>query len=173
MGPTCCAAPLGSRRRDLLNFRPGPEWGGCRILTLMKPRVWGMTPSILPRAHAADAALSSIGSPALHPSGGSSHTSCPSGPIAVVGKVGELAYRDDDPESGLLPAKVPILIVIESRVPGGGEGPLRVPRRCVQLRSPDKCRPCPHGREGGDHPVRKLFDAGVPITLNTDDPGVF
>jgi len=23
------------------------------------------------------------------------------------------------------------------------------------------------------HPVRKLFDAGVPITLNTDDPGVF
>jgi adenosine deaminase/aminodeoxyfutalosine deaminase len=24
-----------------------------------------------------------------------------------------------------------------------------------------------------DHPVRKLFDAGVPITLNTDDPGVF
>jgi len=25
----------------------------------------------------------------------------------------------------------------------------------------------------GHHPVRKLFDAGVPITLNTDDPGVF
>jgi len=25
----------------------------------------------------------------------------------------------------------------------------------------------------GVHPVRKLFDAGVPITLNTDDPGVF
>jgi aminodeoxyfutalosine deaminase len=24
-----------------------------------------------------------------------------------------------------------------------------------------------------DHPVRKLFDAGVPITLNTDDPGMF
>jgi adenosine deaminase/aminodeoxyfutalosine deaminase len=24
-----------------------------------------------------------------------------------------------------------------------------------------------------DHPVRKLFDAGVPITLNTDDPGIF
>jgi adenosine deaminase/aminodeoxyfutalosine deaminase len=24
-----------------------------------------------------------------------------------------------------------------------------------------------------DHPVRRLFDAGVPITLNTDDPGVF
>jgi adenosine deaminase/aminodeoxyfutalosine deaminase len=24
-----------------------------------------------------------------------------------------------------------------------------------------------------DHPIRKLFDAGVPITLNTDDPGVF
>jgi adenosine deaminase/aminodeoxyfutalosine deaminase len=23
------------------------------------------------------------------------------------------------------------------------------------------------------HPVRKLFDAGVPITLNTDDPGIF
>lgn len=23
------------------------------------------------------------------------------------------------------------------------------------------------------HPVRKLFDAGIPITLNTDDPGVF
>ena len=23
------------------------------------------------------------------------------------------------------------------------------------------------------HPVRRLFDAGVPITLNTDDPGVF
>jgi adenosine deaminase/aminodeoxyfutalosine deaminase len=25
----------------------------------------------------------------------------------------------------------------------------------------------------GAHPLRKLFDAGVPITLNTDDPGVF
>jgi len=25
----------------------------------------------------------------------------------------------------------------------------------------------------GAHPVRKLFDAGVPLTLNTDDPGVF
>lgn len=25
----------------------------------------------------------------------------------------------------------------------------------------------------GVHPVRRLFDAGVPITLNTDDPGVF
>jgi adenosine deaminase len=25
----------------------------------------------------------------------------------------------------------------------------------------------------GAHPVRKLFDAGVPITLNTDDPGLF
>jgi aminodeoxyfutalosine deaminase len=24
-----------------------------------------------------------------------------------------------------------------------------------------------------DHPVRRLFDAGVPITLNTDDPGIF
>jgi adenosine deaminase len=24
-----------------------------------------------------------------------------------------------------------------------------------------------------DHPVRRLFDAGVPITLNTDDPGMF
>ena len=24
-----------------------------------------------------------------------------------------------------------------------------------------------------NHPVRQLFDAGVPITLNTDDPGVF
>jgi adenosine deaminase/aminodeoxyfutalosine deaminase len=23
------------------------------------------------------------------------------------------------------------------------------------------------------HPIRKLFDAGVPITLNTDDPGIF
>jgi adenosine deaminase len=23
------------------------------------------------------------------------------------------------------------------------------------------------------HPVRRLFDAGVPITLNTDDPGMF
>jgi len=28
-------------------------------------------------------------------------------------------------------------------------------------------------RSLADHPVRKLFDAGVPITLNTDDPGVF
>jgi len=25
----------------------------------------------------------------------------------------------------------------------------------------------------GEHPVRKLYDAGVPITLNTDDPGIF
>ncbi len=25
----------------------------------------------------------------------------------------------------------------------------------------------------GAHPVRKLFDAGVPITLNTDDPCLF
>jgi aminodeoxyfutalosine deaminase len=25
----------------------------------------------------------------------------------------------------------------------------------------------------GAHPVRRLFDTGVPITLNTDDPGVF
>jgi len=24
-----------------------------------------------------------------------------------------------------------------------------------------------------EHPVRKLYDAGVPITLNTDDPGIF
>jgi adenosine deaminase/aminodeoxyfutalosine deaminase len=24
-----------------------------------------------------------------------------------------------------------------------------------------------------EHPVRRLFDAGVPITLNTDDPGMF
>lgn len=24
-----------------------------------------------------------------------------------------------------------------------------------------------------DHPVRRLFDAGVPITLNSDDPGIF
>lgn len=24
-----------------------------------------------------------------------------------------------------------------------------------------------------EHPVRRLFDAGVPITLNTDDPGIF
>jgi len=24
-----------------------------------------------------------------------------------------------------------------------------------------------------EHPVRRLYDAGVPITLNTDDPGIF
>ena len=24
-----------------------------------------------------------------------------------------------------------------------------------------------------DHPVRRLYDAGVPITLSTDDPGIF
>jgi adenosine deaminase len=24
-----------------------------------------------------------------------------------------------------------------------------------------------------EHPVRRLLDAGVPITLNTDDPGIF
>jgi adenosine deaminase/aminodeoxyfutalosine deaminase len=24
-----------------------------------------------------------------------------------------------------------------------------------------------------EHPIRRLFDAGVPITLNTDDPGIF
>jgi adenosine deaminase len=24
-----------------------------------------------------------------------------------------------------------------------------------------------------DHPVRRIYDAGVPIILNTDDPGVF
>jgi aminodeoxyfutalosine deaminase len=28
-------------------------------------------------------------------------------------------------------------------------------------------------RRLGDHPVRALFDAGVPITLNTDDPAMF
>ena len=28
-------------------------------------------------------------------------------------------------------------------------------------------------RSLAEHPVRKLFDAGVPITLNTDDPGFF
>jgi adenosine deaminase len=24
-----------------------------------------------------------------------------------------------------------------------------------------------------EHPVRRLYDAGIPITLNTDDPGIF
>ena len=28
-------------------------------------------------------------------------------------------------------------------------------------------------RDLREHPVRKLYDAGVPITLNTDDPGIF
>ncbi len=25
----------------------------------------------------------------------------------------------------------------------------------------------------GEHPIRRLFDAGIPVTLNTDDPGIF
>jgi len=24
-----------------------------------------------------------------------------------------------------------------------------------------------------EHPIRKLFDAGVPVTINTDDPLIF
>jgi adenosine deaminase len=28
-------------------------------------------------------------------------------------------------------------------------------------------------RSLAEHPVRRLFDAGVPIILNTDDPGLF
>jgi aminodeoxyfutalosine deaminase len=28
-------------------------------------------------------------------------------------------------------------------------------------------------RNVDDHPIRRLFDAGVPITLNSDDPGIF
>ncbi len=28
-------------------------------------------------------------------------------------------------------------------------------------------------RSLADHPVRRIYDAGVPIILNTDDPGVF
>lgn len=66
-------------------------------------------------------------------------------------RIGHGIRAADDPElmRRLREEQIPLEVCITSNVKTGAVASLEV------------------------HPVRKLFDAGVPITLNTDDPGVF